>query len=85
MPYYLGGEITDRKALSVQTPTSLKNRLNLDVRVKSGEPCNRLAINQIFDVREIPLLNIACVPFQRLRKSIERPSLSPFGRSARTA
>jgi hypothetical protein len=52
MPYYLGGEITDRKALSVQTPTSLKNRLNLDVRVKSGEPCNRLAINQIFNVRE---------------------------------
>ena len=36
MPYFLGGEIKDRKALSVQTPTSLKNRLELDVRVKSG-------------------------------------------------
>ncbi|CAN0290796.1 unnamed protein product, partial [Phaeothamnion confervicola] len=35
MPYYLGGQITQRAALSVQTPASLKARLNLDVRVKT--------------------------------------------------
>uniref|UniRef100_A0A0G4HQW4 Rhodanese domain-containing protein n=1 Tax=Chromera velia CCMP2878 TaxID=1169474 RepID=A0A0G4HQW4_9ALVE len=33
MPYFIGGEITDRSKLSVQTPASLKARLNLDVRV----------------------------------------------------
>uniref|UniRef100_A0A7S4AZR6 Rhodanese domain-containing protein n=1 Tax=Chrysotila carterae TaxID=13221 RepID=A0A7S4AZR6_CHRCT len=33
LPYYIGGEITDRAKLSVQTPASLHARLNLDVRV----------------------------------------------------
>ena len=33
LPYYVGGEIEDRGALTVQTPRSLKAALNLDVRV----------------------------------------------------
>lgn len=33
MPYFIGGEITDRNQMSVQTPASLKARLNIDVRV----------------------------------------------------
>lgn len=33
LPYYVGGEITDRRALLVQTPQSLKASLNLDVRI----------------------------------------------------
>jgi len=33
MPYFIGGEITDRNSLSVQTPASLKARLELDVRL----------------------------------------------------
>lgn len=33
MPYFIGGEITDRGKMSVQTPASLKARLNIDVRV----------------------------------------------------
>jgi len=32
MPYHIGGEITDRSKLNLQTPASLKARLNLDVR-----------------------------------------------------
>ncbi len=32
LPYYLGGEITRRESLLVQTPQSLKDRFNLDVR-----------------------------------------------------
>lgn len=32
LPYYLGGEITDRDDLLVQTPAKLKARFNLDVR-----------------------------------------------------
>ncbi|MDY5968099.1 MAG: FAD-dependent oxidoreductase, partial [Sphaerochaetaceae bacterium] len=35
LPYYVGGEITDRNQLMVQTPEKLKARFNLDVRVHS--------------------------------------------------
>ena len=34
-PYFIGGEITNRKSMAVQTPESLKARLNLDVRVST--------------------------------------------------
>ena len=34
LPYYVGGEITDPGALLVQTPTSLRAALNLDVRTR---------------------------------------------------
>jgi NADPH-dependent 2,4-dienoyl-CoA reductase/sulfur reductase-like enzyme/rhodanese-related sulfurtransferase len=35
MPYFIGGEISDREQMSVQTPTSLHDRLELDVRVNT--------------------------------------------------
>lgn len=35
LPYYIGGEITQKSALTVQTPESLRRRLNLDVRTCS--------------------------------------------------
>lgn len=34
LPYYAGGVITDRDALLLQTPAALKERFDLDVRVK---------------------------------------------------
>ncbi len=36
LPYYLGGEITERDKLLVATPEHLRNRLHLDVRVRSS-------------------------------------------------
>ena len=33
LPYYIGGEITDRDALTLQTPESFRARFNVDVRV----------------------------------------------------
>lgn len=33
LPYYIGGTITDRDALTLQTPESFKSRFNIDVRV----------------------------------------------------
>lgn len=33
LPYYIGGEISDREKLTLQTPGSLKERFNIDVRV----------------------------------------------------
>jgi NADPH-dependent 2,4-dienoyl-CoA reductase/sulfur reductase-like enzyme/rhodanese-related sulfurtransferase len=35
MPYFIGGEISDRQQMAVQTPESLRARLNLDVRVNT--------------------------------------------------
>lgn len=34
LPYYIGGEITQKSALTVQTAESLRSRLNLDVRTQ---------------------------------------------------
>jgi len=35
MPYFIGGEIQDRTKMAVQTPQSLYNRLNIQVRVQT--------------------------------------------------
>ena len=35
LPYFIGGEITDRKMLTLQTPGSFRSRFNIDVRVKN--------------------------------------------------
>lgn len=35
LPYYVGGEITDKADLLIQTPEGLRSRFNLDVRVMS--------------------------------------------------
>ena len=34
LPYYIGGVITERDELFVQTPEGMKKRFNIDVRVK---------------------------------------------------
>ena len=35
LPYYIGGEITDKSALTLQTPKSFHARFNVDVRIQS--------------------------------------------------
>ena len=35
LPYYIGGKITEKSALVLQTPESFKSRFNIDVRVLS--------------------------------------------------
>lgn len=35
MPYFIGGEINDRSIMSVQTPKSLRERLNIDVHINT--------------------------------------------------
>lgn len=35
LPYYIGGEITDKETLTVMTPETLNDRLNLDVRIRN--------------------------------------------------
>ncbi|MBQ1537179.1 MAG: FAD-dependent oxidoreductase, partial [Ruminococcus sp.] len=35
LPYYIGGEITDKRMLTLQMPESFRRRFNIDVRVKN--------------------------------------------------
>jgi NADPH-dependent 2,4-dienoyl-CoA reductase/sulfur reductase-like enzyme len=35
LPYYIGGEIKDKEALTLQTPASFKAKVNVDVRVRN--------------------------------------------------
>ena len=35
LPYYIGGEITEESALTLQSPLSFKRRFNIDVRIFS--------------------------------------------------
>ena len=35
LPYYIGGETTQKSALTLQTPQSFNARFNVDVRVNS--------------------------------------------------
>ncbi len=35
LPYYIGGEITEKSALTLQTPKTFNARFNVDVRVQS--------------------------------------------------
>jgi NADPH-dependent 2,4-dienoyl-CoA reductase/sulfur reductase-like enzyme/rhodanese-related sulfurtransferase len=53
LPYYLGGEITERSKLLVQTPQRLKEVFNLDVRVQNEVLTIDRAHKEI-EVRELP-------------------------------
>ena len=35
LPYFIGGEIKDKRMLTLQTPQSFKARFNIDVRVRN--------------------------------------------------
>ncbi|WP_221031269.1 FAD-dependent oxidoreductase [Actomonas aquatica] len=47
LPYFIGGEIGDRAALAVQTPASLKQLLNLDVRTSTAVTAIDRAARQV--------------------------------------
>ena len=47
LPYYVGGEITDREALTLQTPESFFERFHVDVRVNSEATAIDLAGKQV--------------------------------------
>lgn len=52
LPYFVGGEITSRDVLAVQTPASLKSLLNLDVHVLS-EAVRIDRANKCVEIRQI--------------------------------
>ena len=52
LPYHIGGEITDRAELNVQTPQSLRDLLNLDVRTLT-EAISIDRVNKTVVVRDL--------------------------------
>jgi NADPH-dependent 2,4-dienoyl-CoA reductase/sulfur reductase-like enzyme/rhodanese-related sulfurtransferase len=74
LPYFVGGEITDRQLLAVQNPTSLKAMLNLDVRIRhEAVHINRsLKMVQVRDLTNGSLLEL---PYDYL---ILAPGASPL-------
>lgn len=86
MPYFIGGEITDRTAMAVQTPTSLKDRLRLDVRVStqvtSIHPSDNHVVAQNLETGETYqetydhlILAVGAAPFKPPIPGIDRPGL----------
>ena len=49
LPYYIGGVITERSRLTIQTPQSFKARFNVDVRVLN----EAVSVNPQFKTVEI--------------------------------
>lgn len=69
LPYYVGNVITDRSKLAVQTPQSLHQRFNLDVRVSSE-------VTKIdLEAHEVCVRNIETG--QEYRESYDKLLLSP--------
>lgn len=86
MPYFIGGEITNRGAMAVQTPASLRNRLNLDVRVNTRvtridtteqvvETLNQVTEETCIESYDELVLAVGAEPFTPPIPGIDRPGL----------
>ncbi len=52
LPYYIGGEITDKRMLTLQMPESFRRRFNIDVRVKN-EAVRIIPDRHIVQIRKV--------------------------------
>lgn len=74
LPYHIGGEITERSRLAVQTPESLKAMLNLDVRVRS-EAVSIQSEEKTVTVRNVITGEEETIPYDSL---VLAPGASPI-------
>jgi len=86
LPYHIGGEIKERKALLLHTPDSLKSRFNIDVRVNS-EVCSidresktvlvreRKTTRQYSESYDALILSPGAEPLRPSLEGIELPSI----------
>ncbi len=65
LPYYIGGEITDRKMLTLQTPESFRRRFNIDVRVKN-EAVEIIPEEHIVKIRKVDSGEVYDESYERL-------------------
>eukprot|EP00980_Cylindrotheca_fusiformis_P018461 scaffold6103_cov116-Cylindrotheca_fusiformis.AAC.7 len=86
MPYFIGGEIADRNKMAVQTPKSLNDRLELDVRVntrvqnidtkqKQVEALNEATGETYKEGYDHLILAVGAEPFKPPIPGIDRPGL----------
>jgi NADPH-dependent 2,4-dienoyl-CoA reductase/sulfur reductase-like enzyme/rhodanese-related sulfurtransferase len=86
MPYFIGGEISDRKTMSVQTPQTLHDRLDLDVRVntrafdidtvgKTVRARNEQTGETYNETYDHLILAVGAAPFKPSIPGIDRPGL----------
>jgi len=86
MPYYIGGEITDRNKMAVQTPESLRERLNLDVRVSTTVTGIDTTANKVVARNDVTgevyeesydhlVLSVGAAPLKPPIPGIDRPGL----------
>ena len=66
LPYYIGGVITDREDLTLQTPESFKARFNIDVRVLNE------AVKISPDTKTVTVKNL------RTGETYEEPTITLF-------
>ena len=74
LPYYIGGVITERSRLTIQTPQSFKARFNVDVRVLN----EAVSVNPQFKTVEIRNLKTGEI----YSESYDNLILSPGARQA---
>ena len=74
LPYFIGGEISSRDMLAVQTPATLKSLLNLDVRTR----CEALRIDRPSKRVEIRNLESGKTEWQSYDKLMLAPGASPL-------
>ena len=84
-PYFIGGEISDRATMAVQTPASLKARLNLDVRVNTKVTkidtanqlvvCNNTNGETYEEIYDRLILAVGAAPLKPPIPGIDRPGL----------
>ena len=65
LPYYIGGKITDKRALTLQTPESFRRRFNIDVRVNS-EATEIDTKNKTVTVRDLSSGNVYTERYDKL-------------------
>ncbi|MDR1762475.1 MAG: FAD-dependent oxidoreductase [Dysgonamonadaceae bacterium] len=73
LPYYIGGEITDKEELTLQTPESFKARFNIDVRINN----EALSVNSKDKTLTVKNLQTGKTYTEKFDKLILSPGASP--------
>ena len=74
LPYYIGGEIKDKSALTLQTPESFFSRFNVDVRVFSEV----IAINKANKTVEVKKIKTGEIYTEHYDKLVLSPGAAPI-------
>lgn len=74
LPYYIGGEIKEKSALTLQTPDSFNARFNVDVRVLNEV----IAINPAHKTVEVKKLTTGEIYTEHYDKLVLSPGAAPF-------